>query len=170
MKTHPVTPLPVTGAATEVSVKRRGNILPLPRLQKNLKVHFKLRGTQDMVKTFSFASPFQPGLLRCLIYSVLEGEHKSKKNGIVTVVTIGGDATKSGKNTHLLVVMRVRILQKMGLLDLKNRTQFKTENCYKISTKSVRNYRGSRLMLHTRSIYYWHKNVDLLVVCLVDYT
>ena len=53
-------------------------------------------------------------------------------------VTIGGDAAKSGKNTHLLVIMRVRLLQKIGLLDLTNRTRFKKGNGYKIRTKSVR--------------------------------
>ena len=37
-------------------------------------------------------------------------------------VKIGGDAAKIGKNTHLLVVMRVRLLQNIGLLDLTNRT------------------------------------------------
>ena len=35
-------------------------------------------------------------------------------------VTIGGDAAKIGMNTHLLVVMRVRLSQKIGLLDLEN--------------------------------------------------
>ena len=43
-------------------------------------------------------------------------------------VTIGGDAAKSGKNTHLLVIMRVRLSQKIGLLDLTNRTRFKKGN------------------------------------------
>ena len=54
-------------------------------------------------------------------------------------VTIGGDAAKIGKNTHLLVVICVRILQKTYLLDLINRTRFKKGNGYKIRTKSVRN-------------------------------
>ena len=34
------------------------HIQPLSRLKKNLKVHFELRGTQDMIKTFSFVLPF----------------------------------------------------------------------------------------------------------------
>ena len=38
-------------------------------------------------------------------------------------VTIGYDAVKSGKNTHLLVIMRVGLLHKIGLLDLANRSQ-----------------------------------------------
>ena len=79
-------------------------------------------------------------------------------------VTIGCDAAKSGKNTHLLVVMCVRLSQKIGPLDLTNRTRFKKVNGYKIRTKSVRDYCGIRLMLHTQSIYYWKKNVDLLGV------
>ena len=68
-------------------------------------------------------------------------------------VTIGGDAAKSGKNTHLLVVMRVRLSQNIGLPDLTNWTRLKKGNRYKIRTKSVRNYWGMRLMLHARSIY-----------------
>ena len=35
------------------------------------------------------------------------------KNGLTTGVKFGGDAVKSGRNTHLLVIMRVRILQKL---------------------------------------------------------
>ena len=76
-------------------------------------------------------------------------------------VTIGDDDEKSGRNTHLLVIMRMSISQKIGLLDLTNRTQFKKGNGYKIRTKSVHNYWGIYLMLHTPSIYYWHKNIDL---------
>ena len=76
-----------------------------------------------------------------------------------------GRCWKIVKNTHLLVIMSVRLSQKIGLLDLTNRTQFKKGNGYKIRTKSVRDYWGMSLMLHTRSIYYWHKNADLLGVC-----
>ena len=54
--------------------------------------------------------------------------HKSTKTGLAMGVTIGGDTTKSGKNTHLLVIMRMRISQKIGLLDLTNRTRFKKGN------------------------------------------
>ena len=42
-------------------------------------------------------------------------------------VKIGGDAGKIGKNTHLVVIMRVRLSQKIGLHNLKNRTRFKKE-------------------------------------------
>ena len=75
--------------------------------------------------------------------------------------TIGDDDEKSGRNNHLLVIMRMSISQKIGLLDLTNRTQFKKGNGYKILTESVHNYWGIYLMLHTPSIYYWHKNIDL---------
>ena len=79
-------------------------------------------------------------------------------------VTFGGDAAKIGNNTNLLVIMHTKLSQKIGLIDLTNRTRFKKANGYKIRTKSVRDYWGMRLMLHTRSIYYWDTNVDLLGV------
>ena len=50
-------------------------------------------------------------------------------------VIIGGDAEKIGKNTHLLVVMRLRLSQKIGLLDLTNQTQLKKGNGYKTRKK-----------------------------------
>ena len=62
-----------------------------------------------MVKKIPFALPFLPGLFRRLIYLVLEGELKSANIGLAMGVTIGGDAAKSGKNTDLLVIMRVRL-------------------------------------------------------------
>ena len=37
-------------------------------------------------------------------------------------VTIGGVAAKIGKKTHLLVIMRERLSQKIGLLNMTNRT------------------------------------------------
>ena len=40
-------------------------------------------------------------------------------------VKIGGDATKIVKNTNLLVIMRVRLSHKIGLLDFTNWNQFK---------------------------------------------
>ena len=51
--------------------------------------------------------------------------HESTKNGLAIGTTIGGDAEKSGKNTNLLVIMHVRISQKIGLIDLMNRIQLK---------------------------------------------
>ena len=47
---------------------------------------------------------------------------KINKNGLAIRVTIEGDAAKSGKNTKLLVIMRVWVSQKIGLLDLMNWT------------------------------------------------
>ena len=41
---------------------------------------------------------------------------------------IGGDAAKSGKNTNLVVIMHMRLSQKIILIDLTNRTQFKKGN------------------------------------------
>ena len=79
-------------------------------------------------------------------------------------VKIGGDAAKSGKNTHLLVVIPVVWWQNIGLLELMNRTWFKRINGYKIRTKSARDYWGMCLMLYTQSIYYWYTNFDLLGV------
>ena len=54
-------------------------------------------------------------------------------------LTIRSDAAKNGKNTNLLVVMRVRLSQKIGLINLSNLTRFKEGNCYKICTISMRN-------------------------------
>ena len=64
----------------------------------------------------------------CQIHLVLEGGSKSTKIGLAMGLTIGGDAAKSGKNTHLLVIMRMRLSQKIGLLDLTNQTRFKEGN------------------------------------------
>ena len=47
------------------------------------------------------------------------------KNGLEIGVTIRGDAAKIGKNTYLLVIMRMRLSQKKFLLDLTNWTGFK---------------------------------------------
>ena len=55
-------------------------------------------------------------------------------------VTIRVNAAKSGKNTHLSVAMRMRLLKNIGLIDLTNQTLLKKGNGYKIRTKSVRDY------------------------------
>ena len=78
---------------------------------------------------------------------------------------IGGDAAKSGNKTRLVVVIRVRLSQNIGLLDLTNRTQFKKLNGYIIRTEIVYNHWGMSLMLHMWSIYYCHTHVNLLGVC-----
>ena len=43
------------------------------------------------------------------------------KFGLAMEVKIVGGAAKSGKNTHLLVVICVRLFHKIGLLNLTNR-------------------------------------------------
>ena len=40
-------------------------------------------------------------------------------------VTIGGDAAKIGKSTHLLVIIYMRLSQKTGLIGLTNMTRLK---------------------------------------------
>ena len=44
----------------------------------------------------------------CLIYMLLEGEHKNTKIALEMGGTIRGGASKIGKNTHFLVIMRLR--------------------------------------------------------------
>ena len=56
---------------------------------------------------------------------VLGGGRKSTKILLAMGVKIEGNAAKSGKNTHLLVIMRVRLSQKIGLIELMNRNRFK---------------------------------------------
>ena len=46
---------------------------------------------------------------------MLEGGHKIAKIGLAMGVTNGGAAAKSGKNINLIVIMRVRLSQKVGL-------------------------------------------------------
>ena len=50
-------------------------------------------------------------------------------------VKFGGDAAKIGNNTHLLVIMHTKLSQKIGLIDLTNRTRFKKGNGYKYVQK-----------------------------------
>ena len=49
------------------------------------------------------------------------------KNALAMGVTLGGDAAKRENNTHSLVIMRVRLSQKIGPFDLKNLTRLKKE-------------------------------------------
>ena len=51
---------------------------------------------------------------------MLKGGRKSIKIGLAMGMTIGGDVEKSGKNTHMLVIMRVMLSQKIGMLDFIN--------------------------------------------------
>ena len=57
---------------------------------------------------------------------MFEGDRKSTKKGLEMGVTIGVDDAKVEK-THLLVAMCIRLLQKIGLLNLKNWNQLKKE-------------------------------------------
>ena len=99
-------------------------------------------------------------------FEVHSNESTCRKSGHLGLEqVIGGDADKSVKNTLLLVVICVRLLQKISLIDLTNRNRFKKGNGYKIRMKSVRNYWGMTLMINTWYIYYWHTNIDLLGVC-----
>ena len=111
------------------------HILPLLRLQKHSESVFRTSWHPGYGQKLLYASLFQPGLLRCLIYLLLEGCRKCTKIGLSMGVTIGGDASKSGKNTHLLVIIFVRLLQKIGMTDLANHTQFKKGNSQKIRAK-----------------------------------
>ena len=52
-------------------------------------------------------------------------------------VNIEGNDVKSGKNTHLLVLMRVSLSQSVSLIVLNNWTQFKKVNGYVLRTKIV---------------------------------
>ena len=92
------------------------------------------------MKIFSFAAPFIPGLLRCLIGLMLEEGRKYVNMGLAVGVTIGGDAAKIGKKTHLLVIMHVRLLHKLGLLDLMNRNRLKKGNFQEQRTEIIQDY------------------------------
>ena len=73
-----------------------------------MKVHFGICGTQDMVKKIVCGPLLTWHTQVSKIYLVLEGGRKSTKNGLATGVAIGGDAAKIGKDTHLLVIIRMR--------------------------------------------------------------
>ena len=53
---------------------------------------------------------------------MLKGGRKYSKIGIAMGMKIGDYAAKSGKNTHLLVIINARLLQKIGLRNLMNKT------------------------------------------------
>ena len=67
-----------------------------------------------------------------------------------------------GKNTHLLVIMRMRLLQIFLYIWLDELYPIQKSKQLEICTKSVRYYWGMRLMLHMRYIHYMNTNVDLL--------
>ena len=55
-------------------------------------------------------------------------------------VTTMDDSAKSYKNTNLKVVILMRLSQNIVMLDLRNLTQSKKVNRWKICMKSVCNY------------------------------
>ena len=55
-------------------------------------------------------------------------EPQKFKNGLEMGVTIGVDTEKSVKNIQLIVIMCMRLSNKISLLDLTNRTQLKKVN------------------------------------------
>ena len=62
----------------------------------------------------------------------------------------GGGAAKTGKNTHLSVIMRVRLSHKIGLNNLMNWNVFRKGNVYKLCTyKLFAVACGILIMLHT---------------------
>ena len=73
-----------------------------------MKVHFELRGTQDMLKTFIFAVPFLTWTTQVSIIIGVGKRTQIYMNWTSKGVTIGGDAEKSDKNNHLIVIMRMR--------------------------------------------------------------
>ena len=132
------------------------HILPLSRLTKNSKSSLRTLWHPGYGENKFVCVPLLTWPTQVSNLFGVGRERKSTKNGLTLGLTIGGGAAKNCKNTHLFAVMRPRLSQKIGLLDLKNRTRFKKGNGYKIRTKIVRDNWGMRLMLHTRSIYYWH--------------
>ena len=50
------------------------------------------------------------------------------KNGLAMGVKIGGDTSSSGNNTLLLVIICVRLLQKIGQRNLTNSNQLRKGN------------------------------------------
>ena len=68
---------------------------------------------------------------------MLDGGHKSTTIGLAMGLTIGIDADKRDNNTHLLVIMRVKLSQKIGLLDLNNWTWLNKENVWEQPRESV---------------------------------
>ena len=100
----------------------------------------------------------------CLIYLVLEGGRKSTKIGLAIGVKIGGDAAKNGKNTHLLVIMRSRLLQKICLLDLTNWNRVKKQMAKNNVQKVIASTAELVSCYIHASYYYTHTNVDLIGV------
>ena len=67
-------------------------------------------------------------------------------------VTIGGDPSKNGKNTHLLVILCVTLSHKIGLNNLMNQTQIKKVNGQKQCTKLIWDYCRFSIRIHTQIV------------------
>ena len=78
---------------------------------------------QDTKKK-SFADPFKPVLLRCLISFGVRRGPQIFKIGLAMGVAIGGAAEKIGNNPNLLVIMWVRLSQ-FFCQNLTNQIRFK---------------------------------------------
>ena len=65
-------------------------------------------------------------------------------------MTIGGTAAKSGKNTHLVVIMRVRLSLKIGLHNLTN------QDCKKIERARKTYKKYYQLLLNSFNVTYAH--------------
>ena len=95
-------------------------------------MHLELCGTQDTMKNIIFGPLLTWTAYVSNIFGVGRGP-QIYKIGLAIGVAIGGDAAKSDKKTHLLVLMRVRLSQKIGLLDLTR------ENIYKKCAQLLQN-------------------------------
>ena len=88
------------------------------------------------------AAPFYPGLLRCLIYSVLEGGHNYKNIGLEMGVTIRSDSEKWQEQLVVSANAREAITEnRSGQLDESCLIQKKKwlENTYRKCARLLRN-------------------------------
>ena len=83
---------------------------------------------------------------------MLEGDRRYTRNGLEMGVKNWGDAEKSGKNTHLIVIMRVKLSQKIGMHNLTIWTRFKKVKWLEKHKKSIHDYCEIHLMLHTHTL------------------
>ena len=100
----------------------------------------------------------------CLMHLVLEGGSKSTNIGLEMGVKIGVILQKSGNNTHMVVIRRVILSQKIGLLDLTNCNRLKKRKRLGKRTKSIAVTEELVSYYIHAPYYYTHTNVDLLWV------
>ena len=102
--------------------------LPLLRLWKILQVRFELCGTQDTTKLI-ICTP----LLTWTTYVFNRiGVVRGLQNFKTWIINRGenlGWFWKIGDNTHLIVIVHIKLSQKIGLHNLTNRTRLKEGNC-----------------------------------------